>query len=145
MNKQTTSAALVSGMCLLGPGVSLTADTITFDPGPPDQRPRYSCLGAPQYLVMCAAKWMDLVHDGKPTKSRATYWYAAEFQGFVDGVAHTTIGRQWCPGIIESNDQVYTIVAEYLVARQDRLPGDQGAAKVVITALSTQAPCQHQR
>ncbi len=92
---------------------------------------------------MCAAKWMQLVHEGKPSKSRATYWYAAEFEGFVDGVAHATIGRQWCPGIIESNDQVYTTVAEYLLARQDRLPGDQGAAKLVITALSTRAPCKH--
>ena len=138
-----TQATIIACMCLLVPAVdSADTATLTFDPGPPDQRPRHSCLGGPEYLVMCAAKWINLVRHGQPSKSRSSYWYAAEFQGFVDGVAHTTVGRQWCPGILESNDQVYVAVAEYLVSQARRLRRDKGTVEVVITALSTWAPCK---
>jgi hypothetical protein len=140
----TGRAAIVACMCLVKSGAGSAAD-LTFDPGPPERRPHYSCLGAPEYLVMCAAKWMRLVHDGKPSKSRSTYWYAAEFQGFVDGIAHMSIGRYWCPGIIESNDQIYTAVGEYLVQRQNHLPKDENATRVVIAALSASAPCKDAR
>jgi hypothetical protein len=142
---RTAHAAFLTSAFLFRIGNGSSADTITFDPAPPDQRPTYSCLGAPEYLAMCAAKWMRLVHDGKPTGSQATYWYAAEFQGFVYGVAQTTGGRRWCPGILESYDQVYTAVAEYLVTRRDHLPKDRGSVEVVITALSTWAPCKQSR
>jgi hypothetical protein len=138
-----TQTTLVACMYFLVPAVhSADTATLTFDPRPPEQRPRYSCLGGPEYLVMCAAKWINLVRDGTPSKSRSTYWYAAEFQGFVDGVAHTTIGHQWCPGILESNDQVYAAVAEYLISQERRLPRDKGTVELVITALSAGAPCK---
>jgi len=86
---------------------------------------------------------MSLVHDAKPTQSTATYWYAAEFQGFVQGIiTRTTAKRDWCPGILESDDQVYTVVAEYLLGRQTHLSEDQSTATAVIEALSAQWPCK---
>jgi hypothetical protein len=142
---QMRCAAAVACGCAFRAGSGFAETALAFDPGPPDQRPHYSCLGGPEYLVMCAAKWMHLVHDGQPTKSRTMYWHAAEFQGFVDGIAHTSIGRTWCPGVLESNDQVYTAVANYLMEREKRLPKDQSATEVVIDALSTWAPCKGSR
>jgi len=69
---------------------------------------------------VCAVEWMRLVHDRKPIKDRTTYWHAAEFQGFIDGTIRAQQGRVWCPGVVESNDQIYAIVAEYLSRTEDR-------------------------
>lgn len=134
-------------MCFVNPGADAATAVapngqLYVKPDPPDQRPFYSCLGGREYLAMYAGKWMSLVHDAKPTQSTADYWYAAEFQGFVQGIIFTTIKRGWCPGILESNDQAYTVVARYLLGRQARLPHDQSTAAVVAEALSARWPCK---
>jgi hypothetical protein len=136
-----TRTALMVALTLLPLPSLRAADTITVDSGPPDPQPLYSCLGAPHYLRVCAGEWMRLVHDRKPIKDRTTYWHAAEFQGFIDGTIRAQQGRVWCPGVMESHDQIYAIVAEYLVARGS-FPEHMTATQAVIMAMSSSRPCK---
>src|SRR5579864_6607904 len=86
----TRRVALIASLVCLGVSWSalVTAETaLSFTPGPPETRP-YACTANPENLAKCAETWLQLVRNGKSSKSVGAYWEAAEFQGFVEGVSH---------------------------------------------------------
>jgi hypothetical protein len=89
------------------------------------KRPRLPCpstrTSSPDSLTNRAVASVKLTQPGASSNGNGASWPAAEFQGFVDGIPHRTIiGKEWCPGVIESGGKVDSIVAGYLIARRPR-------------------------
>jgi|SRR5271167_2580696 len=110
-----------------------------------DIRPR-SCVRGSIGLIECAKAWIRLV-DGR-SRPQNELWDAAEFQGFVDGIYNgsRTSGRhKWCPPVFESNDQIYRLVAEILIAKSTRLDENYSAPDYTKNAMSKLWPCPKNR
>lgn len=109
--------------------------------------PRASaCTASPEQLTACAAAWMQLAQPGKSSNSHWTYWQAAEFQGFVDGISRRLIiGLDWCPGLAGPEGEVNSVaaVADYLIAHRGQEPPARDTATTVIIVLASKAPCVH--
>jgi hypothetical protein len=110
----------------------------------PDIRPP-SCVRNAAALSHCAKAWMHLVDERERPRDGPELWNAAEFQGFVDGLYEgggTTGRRKWCPRTLESKDQLYHVIAEYIVNDSTQLDLDVDASEYTIKAMSKLWPCK---
>ena len=109
----------------------------------PSPLPRhFACTSSLEELTSCAAGWVES-QPRVSSNSDKTHWQAAEFRGVVDGVSHRMIvGKDWCPGAIGSDDEIESIVADYLMAHRGLEPPVGNATTMVVVALSTKAPCE---
>jgi hypothetical protein len=61
-------------------------------------------------------------------------------KGFVSGVADATAGVTWCPNADVTKEQIFQVVAKFMVAHPESRKN--GAADVVDDALAAAFPCK---
>jgi hypothetical protein len=99
-----------------------------------------TCTSSPDKSTNRATASVELAQPGAYSNGNHASWQAAEFQGFVDGITHRTIvGEDWCPGVIESGDEIDSVVPGYLIA-QRRRGSPAGTATTTV-----KIPCERSR
>jgi hypothetical protein len=129
----------------------MAEDTLVAPTPVPGLRPYSLCGANASTLARCALAWESMVLKGAAPRSMEDTWDAAEFEGIIDGFYTGEMAVQgtvtwgtyrWCPKILESYDQLYSITAHDLARNAAQLTINYNVAEYLSKMSERLWPCR---